>query len=137
MGEATRSGGHCGDSGLRVSVSKFDDPFLAVEASATSGVVRRASLKLGPACRDPCAATSQICLLICEALLWPALTCFRTSGGTPQVALCSSRPFNILSSTERKALKSLHISSGGAFFWPARSEERRVGKESRSRWSPY
>src|ERR1022692_4817676 len=24
-----------------------------------------------------------------------------------------------------------------AFGWPARSEERRVGKECRSRWSPY
>ena len=25
----------------------------------------------------------------------------------------------------------------GRMLWPARSEERRVGKECRSRWSPY
>ena len=29
-----------------------------------------------------------------------------------------------------------HRQGGGLFFW-TRSEERRVGKECRSRWSPY
>ena len=29
------------------------------------------------------------------------------------------------------------IFANGAFFTPDRSEERRVGKECRSRWSPY
>ena len=32
--------------------------------------------------------------------------------------------------------KTMNISSGGVWF-STRSEERRVGKECRSRWSPY
>ena len=42
-----------------------------------------------------------------------------TSGGAPQVAPCSSRPLIILVSEAMKFLKSLHNSSGCAFFWPA------------------
>src|SRR5262249_16268557 len=103
---------------LPLTLSQVGDRFLVVEASGTSGVVPRASLRVGLAIRG-CAAASQICLPICAALLCPASTCLRTSVGTPQVALCSSRPLIILVSTVRKALKSLHNSSGGAFFWPA------------------
>src|SRR5262249_49095669 len=64
-------------------------------------------------------AKSQICLPICEALLCPASTLLMTSAGTPHAALCSSKPLSILLSAVRKILKSLHNSSGGAFFWPA------------------
>ena len=32
---------------------------------------------------------------------------------------------------------SVKIDDRGRIFIPARSEERRVGKECRSRWSPY
>src|SRR5262249_4629447 len=118
IGDAARAAGHC-ESGLPVSVSKVDDPFFVAEASGTVGVAPGASLKVGPGSRCPCAAASQTCLPTCWALLWPSLTCLRTSGGTPQVAPCSCKPLIILVSVERKTLKSLHISSGGAFFWPA------------------
>ena len=78
-----------------------------------------ASLRLGPAGRGPCAAASHTFLPTSEALLCPSLTCLRTSGGTPQVALFSCKLLIILVSADRKALNSLHNSSGGAFFWPA------------------
>src|SRR5262249_25659248 len=117
IGDPTRAAGHW-PSGLPVSVSKVEDPFLVLEASGTRGVEPMASLRVGLATRG-CAAASQICLPIWAALLCPALTCLRTSVGTPQVPLCSSRPLIILVSTVRKTLKSLHNSSGGAFFWPA------------------
>ena len=56
-------------------------PFLVDVVSGTVGVVPSASLRLGPAGRGPCAAASQTCLLVCVALLCPALTCLSTSGG--------------------------------------------------------
>ena len=36
-----------------------------------------------------------------------------------------------------KNMRNYIISQGGTFFFNTRSEERRVGKECRSRWSPY
>jgi hypothetical protein len=89
IGDATRAAGHRA-SGLPDSVSKVPWPFLVEFVSGTTGVVPRASLRLGPLGRGPWAATSQICLLVCEALLCPDLTCWSTSGGTPQAVLCSS-----------------------------------------------
>src|SRR3954447_25184276 len=86
IGDATRAAGHRA-SGLPDSVSKVPWPFLVELVSGTTGVVPRASLRLGPLGRGPWAATSQICLLVCEALLCPDLTCWSTSGGTPQVVL--------------------------------------------------
>src|SRR6266545_3586029 len=119
IGDAPRAAAHRA-KGLPVSVSKVDCGFFVpVEASGTMGVVPRASLRVGPAGRAPCTAISQTFLLTSEALPCPSLTCLRTSGGTPQVALCSCKPLSILLSAARKALKSLHISSGGAFFSPA------------------
>src|SRR5262249_661655 len=92
-------------SGLPVSVSKVPCPFfVAVAESGTVGVVPRGSLRLGPAGRGPWAAASQTFLPTCAAFSCEALTCLRTSGGTPQVALFCSRPFSILLSEERKVL---------------------------------
>src|SRR5262249_34325277 len=116
IGDATGAAGHR-PSGLPESVSNVC-PFDAVAASGTIGVLPSASLSVGPVCFG-IAATSQTCLPICEALPWFSLTALMTSGGTPQVALSSSMPLIILVSEARNALKSLQISSGGAFFWPA------------------
>ena len=38
---------------------------------------------------------------------------------------------------ERFIEKGVHTGGGYPFFFGIRSEERRVGKECRSRWSPY
>src|SRR3712207_9380567 len=40
-------------------------------------------------------------------------------------------------STEPGCRRHWHRSSGCSRWWRARSEERRVGKECRSRWAPY
>ena len=101
-------------SGLPVSVSKVDCPFLVeLEGSGTVGVAPSASLRLGAAGRGPCAAASHTFLPTSEALPCPSLTCLRTSGGTPQVALLSCKLLIILVSAVRNALKSLHNSSAG------------------------
>src|SRR5262245_24022079 len=95
VGDAARAVGHR-TSGLPWSVSKVPGPrFVAVE-SGTNGVVPSASLKLGPACRGPCAAASQTFLVVCETLPCSPLSCLTISGGTPQVVPCSSRPLIIL-----------------------------------------
>ena len=41
------------------------------------------------------------------------------------------------SAARRRRHETLAASSAGAVMPPIRSEERRVGKEGRSRWSPY
>src|SRR5262249_8139448 len=76
-------------SGLPTSVSKVPWP-RADDASGTVGVVPSASLRVGPAGRGPCAAASQIFLVVCVDRLWESLTCLMMSGGTPQVELFSS-----------------------------------------------
>src|SRR5262249_2893732 len=119
IGDAAGAAIHRVFSGLPVSVSKVDCPFLFAEASGTVGVAPSASLRLGAAGRGPCPAASHTFLPTSEALLCPSLTCLRTSGGTPQAALFSCKLLIILLSAVRNALKSLHNSSGGAFFWPA------------------
>src|SRR2546430_17271379 len=56
----------------------------------------------------------------------PAFSDFRSPEGSRGLALPGCRPGAELS-----------VSSGGASVAAVRSEERRVGKECRSRWSPY
>src|SRR5262249_16726437 len=51
----------------------------------------------------PIIATSQIRLPISSVLVWDALTCLRTSGRTPQVCACCSRPLTISVSEPRNA----------------------------------
>ena len=51
-------------------------------------------------------------------------------------ALPTFRPSETLSEKEaRELLEAVHVCAWSGFA--ARSEERRVGKECRSRWSPY
>ena len=40
-------------------------------------------------------------------------------------------------SLEENGFKVTKWGTGAVFYWLTRSEERRVGKECRSRWSPY
>ena len=55
----------------------------------------------------------------------------------------SPKWLNALSDAEKQSVamsdfsRSMHNSGGEHVAWVLRSEERRVGKECRSRWSPY
>ena len=44
---------------------------------------------------------------------------------------------HLYSSTQERASDTLELVSGRTDYTTTRSEERRVGKECRSRWSPY
>src|SRR5262249_15780295 len=119
IGDAARAAVHC-PSGLPVSVSKVEAPFLrAAEASGTVGAAPSASARLGAAWRGPRAAASRTFLPPPEALARPPWAWLRAWGGGPQVAPFSCKPLSNLPSEARKALKTLHNSSAGAFFSPA------------------
>src|SRR3712207_8513098 len=76
----------------------------------------------------------QTCALpICDAVVEPALPIGRGELGLRRLVLCHRPP----SARSRCASLTRWRSAALATRPPARSEERRVGKECRSRWSPY
>ena len=65
------------------------------------------------------------------------VTAFRElRSGVSQEGWAVEKPSTVLSTAEAVAISG-SIALAGAFFPHRRSEERRVGKECRSRWSPY
>ena len=55
----------------------------------------------------------------------------------PTAYFAMGLPFIAINLVSVFMFKDLGISDTQIAFWTSRSEERRVGKECRSRWSPY
>src|SRR2546427_807227 len=72
-----------------------------------------------------------------RSTLFPYTTLFRSAseGGV----LASEGPVSVDGDGEYSTPQGASPTQAGTYYWVAsyRSEERRVGKESRSRWSPY
>src|SRR3712207_8199156 len=63
------------------------------------------------------------------------LKCFRLQGETSMSKETRDRSLRDL--MDERGVGAILLSSPANFAWYTRSEERRVGKECRSRWSPY
>src|SRR2546430_3404845 len=69
----------------------------------------------------------------------PISLCLRKTSftGAPAFALAASRSGGTPARRPSVSPKSIAIWASNSFATARRSEERRVGKECRSRWSPY
>src|SRR3990167_9427724 len=65
----------------------------------------------------------------------PRILCSKRSADSHQISLCESEEFLCeIADIKERNFKLFAVIHGDAHW---RSEERRVGKERRSRWSPY